>query len=193
MNSTPNLQPLIHFRSEIYSAFSKAKDSLMNTADALMTETQAQSLPELSLSPHFQRQWPSLYEAFQDGKIDTNQLRRTFAKAAPLPQEGRVVLATDASSIARPKSITARDRTLVHESNLPEGCPPVVPTPTTWVPGNSPLWLYCPHLPAVGPAVGPIHWITVASRARRKQLQSLQNNYDNPYNFYQIVLVFVPY
>jgi len=126
MNSTTNYQSLVAFRDQIYNAFTRAEDALMNTADALMTETQAQSLPELSLSPHFERRWHSLYEAFEDGVIQKGLLRHAFAQATPLPQNGRIVLGTDASSIARPKSKTARDRTLVHESNLPDGCPPVV-------------------------------------------------------------------
>lgn len=123
---TPTCQTLTNFRAQIYAAFTRAADSLMNTVDALLTENQAQSLPELSLSPFFTRKWHSLYEAFQDGRIDTDKLRDTFVKNAPTENRVRICLATDASSIARPKSKTAADRTLVHESNLPEGCPPVV-------------------------------------------------------------------
>ena len=123
---TPNCQTLTNFRAQIYDAFTRAADSLMNTVDALLTENQAQSLPELSLSPFFTRKWHSLYEAFQDGRIDMDKLRHTFAQNAPLTTKARICLATDASSIARPKSKTMADRTLVHESNLPEGCPPVV-------------------------------------------------------------------
>jgi hypothetical protein len=143
-NSTRQHQTLTDFRAQIYRSFTRAADALMNTVDALLTETQAQSLPELSLSPFFTRKWHSLYQAFQDGRIDTDQLRKVFAKNAPTKATERICLATDASSIARPKSRTAADRTLVHESNLPEGCPPVVPgwqfstlallpqTPSSW-------------------------------------------------------------
>jgi hypothetical protein len=143
-NSTPNRQALTDFRAQIYRSFTRAADALMNTVDALLTENQAQSLPELSLSPFFTRKWHSLYEAFQDGRIDTDKLRHAFAQNAPVALTTRICLACDASSIARPKSRTAADRTLVHESNLPEGCPPVVPgwqfstlvllpqTPSSW-------------------------------------------------------------
>ena len=123
---TPNCQALTNFRAQIYDAFLRAADSLMNTADALLTENQAQSLPELSLSPFFTRKWHSLYEAFHDGRIDADKLRCAFAQNAPTTTKTRICLATDASSIARPKSKTAADRTLVYEANLPEGCPPVV-------------------------------------------------------------------
>jgi hypothetical protein len=44
--------------------------------DALMTETQAQSLPELSQSPWFERHWSSVYEAFEDGRIDITHLQQ---------------------------------------------------------------------------------------------------------------------
>lgn len=125
-NSTPDCQTLIHFRQQIYNCLPKAADALMNTMDALLTQNQAQSLPELSLSPYFQRKWHSLYEAFEDGVIETQKLRHVFAKAAPLAHKKRICLATDASSIARPKSKTAKDRTLVHESNLPASCAPIV-------------------------------------------------------------------
>lgn len=134
MNSTPNLHALTQFRRQIYNTFERASDALMNITDALLTETQAQSLPELSLSPLFERQWHSLYEAFEDGRIQRESLRQAFAKFAPWPTSERIVRGTlgkrffpcDASSIARPHAKTARDRTLVHEANLPEGCPPVV-------------------------------------------------------------------
>lgn len=126
MNFTTDFQTLTDFRQQIYNCLPKAADALMNTMDALLTENQAQSLPELSLSPYFQRKWHSLYEAFEDGVIETQKLRHVFAKASPLAGKKRICLATDASSIARPKSKTAKDRTLVHESNLPAGCAPVV-------------------------------------------------------------------
>src|SRR5437867_1470477 len=121
MNSTANFHALTEFRRQIYDAFAKAQDALMNTVDALLTETQAQSLPELSLSPLFERQWHSLYEAFEDGRIHRECLRHAFAKAAPWPTSERIVLGADASSLARPHAKTARDRTLVHEANLPDG------------------------------------------------------------------------
>ena len=58
-----NLNIVQNFRHEIYSCFERAADALFNTADALLQETDAHRFPELSLSPCFERQWPSLYEA----------------------------------------------------------------------------------------------------------------------------------
>jgi hypothetical protein len=119
---------LAYFRRELYACFSRAEDALMNLIDALATETPARSLAELSLSPFFTRQWPSIYEALQDAKIDRNALQKLFVQHAPPPPEGeRFVLAGDASSILRTESRTARDRSYVHASNLPEGVAPVRP------------------------------------------------------------------
>ena len=46
---------LAEFRDGLSLCFERAGDALMNTADALLTETAARSLPELSLSPCFER------------------------------------------------------------------------------------------------------------------------------------------
>ncbi len=43
------------FRQQFYDCLLKAKDSLFNCADALLTETIAQSFVELALSPLFVR------------------------------------------------------------------------------------------------------------------------------------------
>jgi hypothetical protein len=119
---------LADFRRKVYACFERAGDTLMNLVDALLTETPARSLAELSLSPFFERRWPSLYEALQDAKIDRNALQKLFAEYAPLPKERqRRVLGGDASSILRIESKTAQDRTYVHASNLPTGTKPVRP------------------------------------------------------------------
>ena len=123
-----NLNTLNEFRHSLYQCFERAADALFNTADALLTQTQAQSLAQLSLSPFFQRGWPSLYEAFEDGRIATSRLQQLFASAAPRPPAGqRVLLGLDASSIARPESPTAADRTQVYVPNVPKGSTPVTP------------------------------------------------------------------
>ncbi len=54
-----NLNTLQSFRHEVYRCFTRAADALFNTVDALLTETNAHSFPELSLSPWFERRWCS--------------------------------------------------------------------------------------------------------------------------------------
>ncbi len=55
-----NFNRLKHIRQQVYASFEQGADALFNLADALLSESQAQSLPELSLSPFFERQWPSV-------------------------------------------------------------------------------------------------------------------------------------
>jgi hypothetical protein len=55
-----NLNTLQTFRYEVYACFGTAKDAMFKTVDALLTEDRARSFPELSLSPSFERRWPSL-------------------------------------------------------------------------------------------------------------------------------------
>jgi hypothetical protein len=135
------------FRRAAYACFMRAADALMNVADALLTETRARSLAELSLSPFFERRWPSLYEAFQDAIIDRSALQKLFAQHAPLPKEGeRFVVGGDASSILRVQSPTASDRAYVHASNLPEGVKPVRPgwqfSELAVLPSERSSWVY---------------------------------------------------
>ena len=71
--------------------------------DALLTEEQAHSFPELSLSPLFERQWPSLYEGLEDVEIDQQRLRQVFTSFLPLPGAGQALwVGIDVSGIARP-------------------------------------------------------------------------------------------
>ena len=52
-----NFTRLKQIRQQVYASFDRGADALFNLADALLSESQAQSLPELSLSPFFERQW----------------------------------------------------------------------------------------------------------------------------------------
>ena len=123
-----NLNTLQAFRHGLYECLERAADALFNTVDALLTQTQAQSLAQLSLSPFFQRGWPSLYEAFQDGRIATGKLEELFAAFAARPTTGQpLLLGLDSSSITRPRSPTAADRTQVYVPNLPADSTPVTP------------------------------------------------------------------
>ncbi len=122
-----DLNTLQQFRKPIYACLTRASDALFNTADARFPETQATSFPELSLSPFFERQWPSLYEGFEDGRIDQEHLSAVFASHAPHPQEGeRMWIGLDASRIERPESHTLADRTVVYKPNLPKSTKPII-------------------------------------------------------------------
>jgi len=116
-----NLNTLNDFRHRMYRCFGNGKDALFNTMDALSSEAGAQSFPELSLSPFFERTWASLYEALEDGQIDAVRLREVFIHFAPLPAAGQhVFLGVDTSNLYRPEADTAADRTLVPMANMPK-------------------------------------------------------------------------
>lgn len=121
-----NFNTLRQFRHDIYESFQRCNDALFNTVDALMTETQAKSFPEVSQSLWFERKWPSLYKAFEDGRIDDKRLREIFARYLPPPEPGKWLwLGIDATSIARPEAVTSADRTAQHVHNLPECKKPI--------------------------------------------------------------------
>jgi hypothetical protein len=114
------------FRHDVYDCLQRAKDALFNMVDALITEDRAQSFPELSLSPHFQRKWPSLYEAMEDGRIDQKRLQEVFIRYLPRAAATDYLwLGIDASSIARPCAKTSADRSAQYVHNLPDCKKPV--------------------------------------------------------------------
>lgn len=116
-----NLNTLKDFRQEMYDCLLKAKDALFNTVDALSTETTAKSLLEVSQSLWFERDWSSIYEAFEDGRLDQERLRQVFTRHMPRPAEGGWLwIGIDASGIARPCSITSAERTGMPVHNLPK-------------------------------------------------------------------------
>jgi hypothetical protein len=122
-----NLNTLNQFRHDLYQCFSQASDVLFNLADALLTETQAHSAIELTLSPFFVRRWPSFYEGLQTGRLDQARFEQTLVRYAPVPARGqRLVVAVDASNIERPFSETSPDRGWLYLHNLPQCDKPVV-------------------------------------------------------------------
>lgn len=120
-----HLNTFNEFRLGLYAAFGREQDALFELCDALLTEPTAHSLPELSFSPFYQRQFPALYKSLQRGRIDRDELRHLFGAFVPqastlLNGSARLMVGLDASNIARPLSPTARDRTCLHLPNLPE-------------------------------------------------------------------------
>lgn len=115
-----HLNTLNAFRHGVYGCFLRANDALFNLVDALLSEDRARTFPELSLSPHFERKWSSLYASLKDGRIDQDRLRRVFVTSLPRPVEGEDLwIAIDASGIARPKAVTSPDRSAQQVHNLP--------------------------------------------------------------------------
>lgn len=142
-----NCTTLTRLRQHAYASFLRAGDAMMNLCDALLCETHARTLAELSLSPFFERKWPSVYEALQDGRIDVPRLRRATVQAlvqGRWPHE-TLWISFDSSSLARPDAHTGADRGMIYVPNLPHASKPVsvgwqfstmmlLPeTPSSWV------------------------------------------------------------
>jgi hypothetical protein len=110
-----------HVREDIYQCMNRAGDALFNLTDALLSKSQATSLAEWSLSPRFERKWPSVYEALEDGSLDLEKLRAVWVKAL-LGEKGEdelIWMAVDSSVVERPDAHTSQDRGIIHLSNLP--------------------------------------------------------------------------
>lgn len=122
-----NFNTLNAFRHQVYNCFERGADALFNLCDALLCETQARSLPELSYSPSFERAWPSLYQALANGDIDDVKLQRVCVQALleEVPAGKTVWISVDASNIARPDAQTSEDRGIIHVSNLPRATKPI--------------------------------------------------------------------
>lgn len=119
---------LADFRNGLYKCFGNGKDGLMDACDVLACEPNLRSFASISLSSFFGRRWPSLYEMFDDAVINQEALTRLFIQSMPpTPTGTRRLIAGDVTSILRPESPTARDRSMVHVSNLPKSAKPVLP------------------------------------------------------------------
>ncbi|MEO8956824.1 MAG: transposase [Ktedonobacteraceae bacterium] len=116
-----NCNTLRQVRQELYASFERRSDVLFDLTDALLCESQARSLAELSLSPQFRRTWTSVYKALQDGKIQIEKIRAILVEAllAGKPENEPVWMAVDGSNFPRPDARTSEDRTIIHLSNLP--------------------------------------------------------------------------
>jgi hypothetical protein len=112
-------------RQQRYRCFEGSRDALFNVCDALLSEPQARSLPELS--PFFERRWPSVYEALQDGRINVERLRQVVVQALieSKPADEPIGGGIDSSSMQRLEAVSSRDRGMIYMSNMPHATQPV--------------------------------------------------------------------
>jgi hypothetical protein len=120
-----NLNTIRQIRHQVWQCFSRSADALFELADALTGEVAADSLPELSLSASFRRKWSSVYEALEDGRIETQRWSSIWTQALLTSHQGPVWLSVDATSIARPEAETSPDRGMIYVCNLPHATKPV--------------------------------------------------------------------
>ena len=119
---------LSEYRHGLYTTFTHSRDALFEVSDALLSYPAARSFVELSEAGCMCRQWPSLYQAMADGRIDRASLIRLWARHLPSSTPGdSLVIGLDTVSAHRPLSHTYPDRTWVHAPNLPPTSRPVRP------------------------------------------------------------------
>jgi DDE superfamily endonuclease len=104
---------LVKFRQAIYNCFQQAGDALFELLDALLLSPRLTSFPELSCVPVFRRQWPSLYECLQDGRIDNEQRLDLCLKH--LPANERPILIGDSTAWPRLYTQTLEDCSIQHQ------------------------------------------------------------------------------
>lgn len=123
-NTTPSqLNKLASFRQSVYGCLTRARDALFELIDAVLTAPDITSFPELSCAPVFRRQWSSVYEALQDGQLDTPELLKLEIKQ--LPPQGRPLLVGDHTAWPRVQARTLKDRSFVHQPTLIKGQKPI--------------------------------------------------------------------
>jgi len=122
-----NFNTFKEIRQQIYDTFERGADALFNLCDALLTEPHARSLPELSLSPFFEREWSSVYQALDHGMIDPPRLRRIWIDALMSQREAErpIWISVDSTSIARPEAETSPDRGIIYVPNMPRASTPI--------------------------------------------------------------------
>jgi hypothetical protein len=122
-----NLTTWQTIRQQVYDCLQQRADALFSLSDALLSEPQAQSLPELSLSPFFERTWSSVYAALDEGRMDVAGLRRVWAEAvlSEVPAEQTIWLGVDSSNLARPDAQCSEDRGMIYVHNVPHASKPV--------------------------------------------------------------------
>ncbi len=95
--------------------FIRRRDALFDALDALLSSGTFSSFALLSQSERFQRKWPSLYAAVEDGEIDTDALRALVVRQ--FPQEGVCIFPPDSSSWPRPRGRVLEDLQYVYQAS----------------------------------------------------------------------------
>jgi len=100
---------LIEFRQAVYdNGLMLAKDAQFELVDALLLSPYVHSYPELSLSPAFRRQWPSVYSAIKQGSQDQEWLESYFAEQ--IPHSGPQLFSLDETPWPHPAARALADR-----------------------------------------------------------------------------------
>jgi hypothetical protein len=136
------LDKLKQFRSGVYSILGNAKDVLFDLMDAVLVTRSVYSFVELSVSPVFRRQWPSIYEALEDGNPPREELMWLYIKQLSQPEQ--LVLAGDHTVWPRLEAVTLKERTYEHQAQPMSEAKPVTVgqgySTIAWIPETQGSW-----------------------------------------------------
>lgn len=111
-----NVNKLIEFRQAVYeNGMPVRRDAMFDLLDALISEGTVSSFAMLSQSSRFQRKWPSLYAAIEDGELDSKWLWDHLVQQ--VPQQGICIFPLDGSPWPRPRSRVLDDRQYVYQAS----------------------------------------------------------------------------
>jgi predicted NAD/FAD-binding protein len=115
-----NHEALKEFRQAAYQLLVKAKDATFELMDAVMTTRNAACLAEFALSPLFNRQWSSVYEALQDSRPERKKLMVLYIKQLEqqIPSTDHVLVAIDHTTWGRADAKTLKDRTHEYQEGV---------------------------------------------------------------------------
>ena len=126
MNLKVNTTQFAQFRNQVYQNFTKRDDSAMELLDALCSMPNARSVVELSLSPHFKHQYPSIYKAIAAAgweDIDLPGLAGQYL--APPKERDYWLFGLDGTPQKRQFAYTLSDRGYVYYPNPVGGNKPI--------------------------------------------------------------------
>jgi hypothetical protein len=137
-----SLEKLKEFRNYSYRILGNGRAALFDLMDAVLTSRSIGSFAELSLSPVFRREWPSLYEALQDANPPRELLMHHYVQQ--IPKTKLTVIAGDHTAWSRPHAKTLQDRTYEHQPQTTVGSKPVVIgqgySTLAWIPEEQGSW-----------------------------------------------------
>jgi len=111
-----NINKLIEFRQAVYEhGITSRRDAVFDLLDAMLQQGAVTSFAMLSQAEAFQRKWPSLYAAIEDGRLNEAWLRKYLAEQ--VPSSGICIFALDGSPWPRPRARTLDDRQYVFQAS----------------------------------------------------------------------------
>jgi hypothetical protein len=137
-----SLENLERFRNYTYRILGNGRAALFDLMDAVLTSRSVSSFVELSLSPVFRREWPSIYEALQDGRPPRQALMKQYVQQ--MPEADLTILAGDHTAWSRPHAVTLQERTYEHQPQAGVGSKPVTVgqgySTIAWIPETAGGW-----------------------------------------------------